>query len=186
MREDWHKFQRGKRSIYESPSFEETEIALRTRLKIYSLCRIKRFSEFSRVANSSTPNPKSHSASDLRRGTGRGLFRRGVVRLSHWKPREPRKPRDDILKTTLFLYYKSPFFFSRSHENHGKHENNKVKILETAPAQNNAVSVLRLRSRRTLGHWQNTRISPKSLWDEVQITDQSRATCDLNLCANRH
>ena len=38
------------------------------------------------------------------RSAGKGLFRKGVVRFSRWKPREPRKlreARDEILKTTF-------------------------------------------------------------------------------------
>ena len=33
-----------------------------------------------------------------------------VVHFAHWKPREPQKPRDDVLKTAPFEYYKSQSF----------------------------------------------------------------------------
>ena len=32
------------------------------------------------------------------RSAGRGLFRKGMVRFSHWKPRERRKARDENVK----------------------------------------------------------------------------------------
>ena len=37
-----------------------------------------------------------------------GLFRKGVVRFSHWKPQEPQKPRepeDEIVKAKTFSKY---------------------------------------------------------------------------------
>ena len=72
-----------------------------------------------------TSKARLNETNGRNRSAGRGLFRKGVVRVSPSKPGEPRKTRDEKLKAIPFYTINSSI--SRNHENHGNQENHEKK-----------------------------------------------------------